>query len=71
MVQSIYTINWAKLILIGAILIMNMANALGQAFYRTVRVHDLDIFYREAGPKDGPVILLLRGAVIVAIFRCS
>jgi hypothetical protein len=45
--------------------------ALGQAFYRTVRVHDLDIFYREAGPKDGPVILLLRGAVIVAIFRCS
>lgn len=29
--------------------------------YRTVKVGDLDIFYREAGPKDGPVVLLLHG----------
>lgn len=29
--------------------------------YRTTRVHALDIFYREAGPKDAPVILLLHG----------
>jgi len=29
--------------------------------YRTVKVDDLDIFYREAGPKDAPVILLLHG----------
>ena len=28
---------------------------------RTVRVDDLDIFYREAGQKDGPTILLLHG----------
>jgi pimeloyl-ACP methyl ester carboxylesterase len=28
---------------------------------RTVRVDDLDIFYREAGSKDGPAILLLHG----------
>ncbi len=30
-------------------------------FYRTVQVDDLSIFYREAGPKDAPTILLLHG----------
>jgi pimeloyl-ACP methyl ester carboxylesterase len=30
-------------------------------FYRTVKVNGLDIFYREAGPKDAPVILLPHG----------
>jgi pimeloyl-ACP methyl ester carboxylesterase len=49
------------LILIVVILIMNAANALAEVSYRTVRVDDLDIFYREAGPKDGPTILLLHG----------
>src|SRR5215831_7858658 len=29
--------------------------------HRTVKVRDLDIFYREAGPKDGPAVLLLHG----------
>src|SRR5215469_2771835 len=29
--------------------------------YHTLRVDDLNIFYREAGPKDAPVILLLHG----------
>jgi len=29
--------------------------------YRTVQVDGLDIFYREAGPKDAPTILLLHG----------
>jgi pimeloyl-ACP methyl ester carboxylesterase len=29
--------------------------------YRTVRINDVDIFYREAGPKTAPVILLLHG----------
>ena len=29
--------------------------------YRTVKVDGLDIFYRAAGPKDAPVILLLHG----------
>ena len=32
-----------------------------QIFYRTVKVDGLSIFYREAGPKDAPVILLLHG----------
>src|SRR3984885_2818492 len=32
-----------------------------QVFYRTVKVDGLSIFYKEAGPKDAPVILLLHG----------
>ena len=32
-----------------------------QVFYRTVNVDGLSIFYREAGPKGAPVILLLHG----------
>ncbi len=29
--------------------------------YRTARIKDLDIFYRDAGPQDAPAILLLHG----------
>ncbi len=29
--------------------------------HRTVKIDGLDLFYREAGPKDAPVILLLHG----------
>ena len=32
-----------------------------KVFHRTVKVGDLEIFYREAGPKDAPAILLLHG----------
>jgi pimeloyl-ACP methyl ester carboxylesterase len=32
-----------------------------QIFYRTVKVNGLSVFYREAGPKDAPVMLLLHG----------
>jgi pimeloyl-ACP methyl ester carboxylesterase len=32
-----------------------------QVFYRSVEVDGLSIFYREAGPKDAPTILLLHG----------
>jgi len=32
-----------------------------QLFYRTVRVKGLNIFYREAGPKAAPTLLLLHG----------
>ncbi|MGA8668879.1 MAG: alpha/beta hydrolase [Terracidiphilus sp.] len=56
-----------------AVLVLVLATALGtnsqtkdkameqQVFYRTVKVDGLSIFYREAGPKDAPVILLLHG----------
>lgn len=32
-----------------------------QVLHRTAKVDGLEIFYREAGPKDAPVILLLHG----------
>ena len=30
-------------------------------FYRTTKIDGLSIFYREAGPKDGPTLFLLHG----------
>ena len=33
----------------------------GQTLHKTIEIDGLDIFYREAGPKDAPVILLLHG----------
>src|SRR5580698_9783643 len=32
-----------------------------RTLHKTLKVGDLDIFYREAGPKDAPAILLLHG----------
>ncbi len=32
-----------------------------EVLHKTVKVGDLDIFYREAGPKDAPTLLLLHG----------
>ena len=29
--------------------------------YRTTKVEGLNVFYREAGPRDAPVVLLLHG----------
>jgi pimeloyl-ACP methyl ester carboxylesterase len=30
-------------------------------FYRTINIDGISIFYREAGPKDAPTLLLLHG----------
>src|SRR6516225_4027504 len=32
-----------------------------KVLYKTVKIGELDIFYREAGPKEAPAILLLHG----------
>jgi hypothetical protein len=37
------------------------AQASVKVFHKTVKVAGVDIFYREAGPKDVPTILLLHG----------
>ncbi|WP_081159301.1 alpha/beta fold hydrolase [Niastella populi] len=37
------------------------ASAAGSIHYRTVKANGLNVFYREAGPKDAPTILLLHG----------
>ena len=44
-------------------LFMNTLAGMGQerVFYKTAQVNGLNIFYREAGPANGPVILLLHG----------
>src|SRR5438309_3099700 len=44
-------------------LLMNTLPGIGQerVFYKTVQLNGLNIFYREAGPANGPVILLLHG----------
>lgn len=33
----------------------------GRIQYSTIRIRDLDVFYRDAGPKDAPALLLLHG----------
>ncbi len=38
-----------------------MSQALQQTKHRTIEIHGLDIFYREAGPADAPTVLLLHG----------
>src|SRR5215470_20228652 len=40
---------------------MESANRTGPVHYRTAAVGGVNVFYREAGPKDAPVVLLLHG----------
>ena len=40
---------------------MNTTQKQNMTVYKTVEIDGLDIFYREAGPKDAPTILLLHG----------
>lgn len=37
------------------------AHALNGTTYHTVEIDELSVFYREAGPKDAPTLLLLHG----------
>jgi pimeloyl-ACP methyl ester carboxylesterase len=45
------------------IILLNTMNSIAKNLvaYNTVRINNLDIFYREAGPKNAPVLLLLHG----------
>jgi hypothetical protein len=36
-------------------------------FYRTINVEELEIFYREAGPRDAPTVLLLHGFPVTLV----
>src|SRR5436190_23708543 len=52
----------AMLIPCGNVLAQSKESPMAQhTTYRTVKVEGLNIFYREAGPKDAPTILLLHG----------
>jgi pimeloyl-ACP methyl ester carboxylesterase len=48
---------------LAMILCSSMVNAIAQqpVSYHTIRVDNLDIFYREAGPSGAPALLLLHG----------
>src|SRR4051812_40268026 len=50
-------------LLLGFCASMNIAHVSAErpVSYRTTQVDGLDIFYREAGPADAPVVLLLHG----------
>jgi hypothetical protein len=53
-----------RLLAAGALLFGALAAAPATAdevAYKTVAVDGLDIFYREAGPADAPIVLLLHG----------
>ena len=52
----------AVLVLSRSVLAQEKGAAMAQnTSYRTLQVDGLSIFYREAGPKDAPTILLLHG----------
>src|SRR3954453_3065727 len=45
------------------VMIVNAMNVIAQetVSYHTIGVENVQIFYREAGPKDAPAVLLLHG----------
>ena len=75
--QPFYSPRWSRLSLVYRVeLVLSMmltivqlqAHAQGKersvnhpTFYRTIQVDGLSIFYREAGPKAAPTVLLLHG----------
>src|ERR1700722_9499160 len=64
--MSFQRIRWlalfAVLVLSGTVLAQSKEPAMAQRpAYRSVKIDGLTIFYREAGPKDAPVLLLLHG----------
>ena len=67
-------INFKKVILVVAVLVVSITGPFFtdvdakqtsttkyQTLHKTIKIDGLDIFYREAGPKDAPTILLLHG----------
>src|SRR5262249_13434769 len=54
---SLFTISTLVFVMPGAASAQQSVKVL----HKTAKVGDLDIFYREAGPKDAPAILLLHG----------
>lgn len=66
LLQSPVIAAWLVMLTVVISLCSSMAGPAAAAtkpstLYRTVKVKGLDIFYREAGPKDAPTILLLHG----------
>ena len=47
----------------GLFVVVNIATAAPDVSYHPTHVNGIEIFYREAGPKDAPTILFLHGLV--------
>src|SRR5262245_2029281 len=63
---QVFCIAWAVSVTLTSLQLLNHAQGKGRlveypTFYRTVQINGLSIFYREAGPKDAPTLLLLHG----------
>ena len=71
MLQRISRMSWPRMAWLGlAAALILRGNTFAQSkepviqprtMYKTVNVDGLSIFYREAGPKQAPTILLLHG----------
>jgi pimeloyl-ACP methyl ester carboxylesterase len=59
-ISASFEIRFVGIIVLLMILSLRQANAQA-VHYHNIKVQGLNIFYREAGPKDAPVILLLHG----------
>ncbi|MFA6954447.1 MAG: alpha/beta hydrolase [Thermoanaerobaculia bacterium] len=59
--RSITAIAFIALAALGSIAQAVEPTPAAQVLHRTVEIDGLNIFYREAGPKDAPTILLLHG----------
>lgn len=60
MIKTIMTLA-AGLAMAAAVPFGAIAKAAEPVTYKSVKIHDLDIFYREAGPRDAPTVMLLHG----------
>jgi pimeloyl-ACP methyl ester carboxylesterase len=63
MIKPGFPVRKYSLVTYGVLFMMGMMNARCQqpVSYHTIRIDDLDIFYREAGPENAPILLLLHG----------
>jgi pimeloyl-ACP methyl ester carboxylesterase len=65
MSRMMTSIQLGRLLAIAALAVASLRPVMAQetveVLHKTVKVGELEIFYREAGPKDAPAILLLHG----------
>ena len=56
-----HRIKVLALCVISLALASNTASAQNAVVHDTIEIDGVEVFYREAGPKDGPTLFLLHG----------